>query len=114
MSLSDVLGVVFDPKFWIANEAVSHEWSQALDVVLESVIAGNTPIRVRTSHHVVIGNCAPIWISNYPYAYGSIEGGAGLPTRLVRKKLAAVIAAHDAARALSTESSITSAREAAQ
>lgn len=38
-------------------------------------------------------------IANYPYAYGRVEGGPGLPTRRVRKKLAAVLAAYDASRA---------------
>lgn len=97
--MAEILGVIFDPKFWCANRPVSHEWSRALDLILDKVIAGEASIRVRTPYQVVIGSCAPIWIENYPYAYGTIEGGPGLPTRRVRKKLAAVVAAYDASRA---------------
>ena len=100
--LSELIGVMFDPAFWFAGEEISHEWSAALDLILDKVIAGEATIRRRSSFWLVIGDCPPIWIANYPFAYGNTDCGP-MPTRRVRKKLAAVVAAFDAQRAIDSQ-----------
>ena len=92
--------VLFDPSFWHANGKISREWSAALELILDEVIAGKLCITQRTEHWLNIGDGVPIWISNYPYAYGSVAGNSYLPTRRVRKKLHAVVAAYDAQQSL--------------
>ncbi len=94
-SFKERLGVLFDPMFWFSSEPFSHEWSDALDYVLDKLISGEVQIRKRTPYWLYIGDYMPIWIANYPYSYGWVEGGAGMPTRRVRKKLAVVIAYYD-------------------
>jgi hypothetical protein len=58
------------PRFWIQNERTCYKWDKVLNDMLDS--HGVTP---RDKCTCMVGN-TEIWVSNWPYAYGSIYGSS--------------------------------------
>lgn len=64
--LGHILGVIFDPRFWIRNHEVSDKWSDKLEQLMQS----GAPVEIYDDYLVKLGGFK-IWIRNWPYAFGS-------------------------------------------
>jgi hypothetical protein len=71
------------PGFWLQNYKTDLDWDRALNKALD---ADN--INVVSSCTVMV-NGIPVWIENWPYAYGSLysSGCNFLPKVATRKRL---------------------------
>lgn len=101
--LIDRLGVLFDPRFWLRNYGVSHEWDAALGVLLDMVEDGQLSIE-QSDHTVTIGGVT-VWVSNWPYAYGRAHRpikSEMIPRRSTALRLRRVAAIAAASNAIST------------
>jgi hypothetical protein len=76
------------PPYWIQNAQTSREWDGHLNDLLNSY-----PVEIVTSHVAKVGG-VHVWISNFPYAYGSpyrpIEFDV-LPCVKTRKRLRSLV-----------------------
>lgn len=62
---------VFRPGYWIDVHPICWDWDQELNSLLDQY--GSKSFLV-SEHHWILGDKYPIWVSNYPYAYGSLDG----------------------------------------
>lgn len=76
--VSDIIGVIFDPRFWTRNYEVCHIWSDWLDNAMDekSIVERRSRCLVKIKNQI-------IWVENWPYAYGSGDTtfDFGLPRR---------------------------------
>lgn len=56
---------IFRPTYWVRNYRCSEEWDKELNSMLDK------PVFEYTGSHTIKLNGKMVWISNYPYAYGS-------------------------------------------
>ncbi len=82
----DWLTVTLNPMYWISNGRISRALDRKLNALMDS---GVEPTNV-SSYTSYLGQYR-VWISNYPYAYGSIENIEGMgnvyPYRRTRVRL---------------------------
>jgi hypothetical protein len=81
LRIADRLGVLFDPRFWVRNDPVCHDYSDELERQLAS---GAVPVRRCEYTHTLNG--VVIWTGNWPYGFGNIYKGKAsgdLPRRKV-------------------------------
>lgn len=74
------------PIHWLRNSGTNKHWDTFVLKQLEN--PSFEPLS--NSNCLVSLNGAPIWVANYPYAYGSpigSTGGANLPSRITVMKL---------------------------
>ena len=88
------LGVLFDPRFWNRVHPIDHAWSDALEMMLDSVEGGEAEL-VRVNKFYVRIGAVPIWISNFPYSYGKRFDSDQLPRRKTVLRLAHAVAMAD-------------------
>ena len=81
------LSVLFYPRIWSLLYPINKTWDKFLNDLLDS---GNVKFKHNGPFSVKI-NGIPVWISNYPYAYGSTffwdQGDKTLPSRSTIMKL---------------------------
>jgi hypothetical protein len=69
----DILGVIFDPRFWLRNAPICHDYSDDLDARMS---ANKIPepyfIGSRKSECTVMFDGVQVWIENWPYGFGRI------------------------------------------
>lgn len=77
------LSFVLRPKFWHRIRPYSAEWDAALNRMLDK------PVFEGKSGHVIRLNGKTIWVSNWPYAYGTPYGWARevVPSRATQVRL---------------------------
>lgn len=70
------LRVILNPVWWMRNHLTNRDWDRAL----RRAINGN-PVVSNMNEYTVLINGVEVWISNYPYAYGSPRHTKALPSR---------------------------------
>ena len=73
------LRVLTRPHMWIRNEPTDKDW----DIKLRGLLKSNRPYSRGCGFTVRLGG-VPVWVQNWPYAYGYQFGGEGrkkLPSR---------------------------------
>jgi len=65
--MKNFLKILFNPAIWFLNYPVSKKWDKLLNEVLDSP---NLHIKQEGPYTVSI-NGLKVWVSNYPYAYGT-------------------------------------------
>lgn len=78
----------FIPGFWSQNATTSLEWDKALNAALDE-----HGVTYADRHHARIGGFY-VWVANWPYAYGSLDGCDALPKVATRKRLRKAILTH--------------------
>jgi len=78
VKLKDILRIVRTPGCWIRNFHTSRVLSAWIN---EQLDAGYAP--VREDHFTITLNGVELWGANWPYAFGTLEGGSelGMPDR---------------------------------
>lgn len=81
------IGVLFDPRFWLRVQRVSHEWSDELDRAMDR----GDPITSCGRFYCKVGQIE-VWIENWPYGYGNLfvsglNGVLPLPRRKTALRL---------------------------
>jgi hypothetical protein len=71
----------FLPRYWSQNDRTDYEW----DGLLNDLLDIEQPLKI-SDHYCKIGDFK-IWISNWPYAYGNLEGSDCLPSVSTRIRL---------------------------
>lgn len=76
------------PSFWVQNGRTCWEW----DTLVQELIAyiERAPYEVRVSQYTAEVGSITLWISNYPYCFGSTRTGAAgkvLPAPITRARL---------------------------
>lgn len=85
--LSNFLFRIFNPSFWFQN----YPSDDAIDILLNVLMDADAPVKVG-SHQTELGSLI-VWTSNWPYAYGTINGmGGGLAYPITRIRLKKYIA----------------------
>lgn len=69
LRISDRLGVLIDPRFWLRNFPVDHGWSDDLDALLKRGVLAYRRTDTNRRNTARIGE-RDVWVSNWPYAYG--------------------------------------------
>lgn len=76
------LKFIFKPRFWIrnfyTNETLSWFINDSLDKGLKIKFKSTCTCEL---------NGKILWVANYPYAFGTIEGVEGMPDRLTVERL---------------------------
>ena len=79
IELGYLVRIIITPGCWIRNNLTNRRYSKIMEAQLEK----HQPARI--SPHRATLNGVEVWVSNYPYDYGSDETGRmkGLPSRRV-------------------------------
>lgn len=75
----------FTPGFWMQNYPTDEAWDEALNVALDT--HGITSVGYATA---TVGPFK-VWVANYPYAFGRMDGHGCLPKVATRKRLKRMI-----------------------
>ena len=62
---------VINPAWWVNLFKISHEWDKALNQAMDDGVEVH---KMSSSGYTVMLGNQPIWISNFPYAYGYAWG----------------------------------------
>lgn len=84
-TLGDIIGVILDPRFWMRIRPVSHAYDAWLNRILDQVDAGEIEARVLYNYTMRIGS-HEIWVSNFPYGYGSTWSLVGIGDVIPKRK----------------------------
>ena len=84
--------VTFNPCYWFQNTKQSKEW----DKQLRSRMSANYKLTVNPTGHVISLGKVEVWVSNYPYAFGSdyLSALEHLPSRRTRLLLKQFLKEH--------------------
>lgn len=85
-TISDIIGVLFDPKFWVNIKPVCLVWDARLNELMDT-----NEIKRFGAFEVDIDGVR-VWTANYPYSFGAMMYGGsaavtGIPKRKTRIRL---------------------------
>ena len=85
--INNFLYRLLHPTFWLQN----YPSDESVDILLNVMMDADAPVKVG-EHETQIGDLR-IWTSNWPYAYGRVQGmGDPMPFPLTRVRLRKYIA----------------------
>jgi hypothetical protein len=72
MKLDNILKVLTTPRCWIRNDPTSKAWDKELNKLLDTnnIILGSYRGESDSYYTLLVGD-VEVWVSNFPYAYGS-------------------------------------------
>jgi len=83
------LDVLLRPKLWLRNYPVNEGWDDKLNQLMDNGVG----VKRLNHYEVVFDDGTVIWVSNFPYAYGSNGLNDGyLPSRKTALRLAKYLA----------------------
>ncbi len=77
----DFFKFMFSPSFWIRNYSTNKILDESLSRGIDE-----SGVHIIDRHYCKIGETV-VWIANYPYAYGTVKGVGGMPSRSTVNKL---------------------------
>ncbi|WP_290494454.1 hypothetical protein [Hyphomonas sp. UBA4494] len=96
--LTDRLGVLFDPRFWMRTHNVDDDWDRTLAAALYLVEHNAKTIEDVTDYSATVAGMK-LWVGNWPHAFGSLYHVPNGMQVLPRRKTAIRLREHIIARA---------------